>query len=489
MSLRYSRYISIAISSDTLKIAQVRSSGYIEKITKRPVSNAGADAALLGVLSGFNPARSGIICLIPADVVTLKTIEVPSVDKDELDSILALQAARQTPFNKEEILTGYLQLGHPKPNSTRVLLVVVKRDVVKDKIALMRRAKLETTGVQFIPEGIARFYGSLLKHKKNDAPVVVIDFAKTSATFILEEQAVLLSARSIPVGFEHLSVDAEAVGQFMNELKLSLEAYEQQGAPLKPGRFVLTSKQSCLTPIVDAISSAYGVKVEQIPYVDFLQADSKVKEALTKDFADDTALDVIASAVSAPKCQIDLVSQEIKDQRAVFLRGQETFKAGVLVILFLFFISGGMSSRVYFRDMFLKQNLIEKFAEQKIEVRNLENMAAKTRILRQHMSAREIPLEVIRELYRLVPDEMYLSNTSIDIAGTMTLQGASDSMSQVFSFVTSLEDSDFFESVKTKSTATRKERGKDVAVFEIVLGISSSGQSAVRQKSSSVQNK
>lgn len=489
MSLRYSRYISISISSDTLKIAQIRNSGYIEKLVKRPINKAGADAALLGVVSGFNTKGSGVICLIPADVVTLKSIEVPSVDKDELDSILALQAARQTPFSKDEILTGYIQLGHPKPNSTRVLLVVVKRDVVKDKIALMRRAKLETTSVQFVPEGIAHFYSAIFKHKKNDSPVVIIDFAKTTATFMLENQSLLLSARSIPIGLEHLTVDVEAVGQFMNELKLSLDAYEQQGTPLKPGRFVLTSNQSSLAQIADAISAAYGVKVEQLSYINFLQADAQVKDALVKDFADDTALDVVAPAIYLSKCQVDLVPQEIKDQRAVFLRGQETFKAGVLVILFLFFISGGMSSRVYFRDMFLKQNLIEKFAEQKLEVRNLENMAAKTRMLRQHMSAREIPLEVIRELYRLVPDEMYLSNVSMDLSGTMSLQGVSDSMSQVFSFVTSLEESDLFESVKTKSTATRKERGKDVAVFEIVLGISSFGQPVERQDSSIAQNK
>jgi hypothetical protein len=46
-------------------------------------------------------------------------------------------------------------------------------------------------------------------------------------------------------------------------------------------------------------------------------------------------------------------------------------------------------------------------------------------------------------------------------------------MSKVFSFVTALEASPLFEGVKTKSTSTKKERGKEVAAFEIIMKLTS----------------
>jgi Tfp pilus assembly protein PilN len=130
-------------------------------------------------------------------------------------------------------------------------------------------------------------------------------------------------------------------------------------------------------------------------------------------------------------------------------------------------------SRVYFKDLFLKQKLVEKYADQKKEVVLLENMVNKVRVLRNYLQARQMPLEAMRELYRIIPEEMYLSNVSMDDAGNVTVQGVSESMSRVFSVVTALEESPLFENVKTKSTTAKKDRGKDAAAFEIVLKLSS----------------
>src|SRR6185295_10294881 len=86
---------------------------------------------------------------------------------------------------------------------------------------------------------------------------------------------------------------------------------------------------------------------------------------------------------------------------------------------------------------------------------------------KDYMNNRLVSLETVNELYRLIPQEIYLTNITLDENGTVTIQGVSESMSRVFSFVTALEDSDFFKSVKTNSTAAKKERGKDVATFEL----------------------
>ena len=71
------------------------------------------------------------------------------------------------------------------------------------------------------------------------------------------------------------------------------------------------------------------------------------------------------------------------------------------------------------------------------------------------------------------PDEIYLQSILLGEEGRINIQGISESMSRVFNFVTALEESEYFKSVKTTSTTAKKDRGKDVAAFEIVFRLES----------------
>ncbi len=51
-------------------------------------------------------------------------------------------------------------------------------------------------------------------------------------------------------------------------------------------------------------------------------------------------------------------------------------------------------------------------------------------------------------------------------------------MSRVFTLVGALEESQLFKSVKTNSTTAKKERGKDVAAFELVFKLESAKDEA-----------
>ena len=62
---------------------------------------------------------------------------------------------------------------------------------------------------------------------------------------------------------------------------------------------------------------------------------------------------------------------------------------------------------------------------------------------------------------------------AMDEDGTVTIDGISESMSEVFSYVKSLDDSSMFKEAKTKSTSTKKDNGKDVAAFEIEFKLDS----------------
>lgn len=472
MNLTKSRIITIAADAALVRVAQVSANGTVEKLASKAVANGQVGEALRQALTGFKVSGAAIAWVLPGEVATTKSVEVPSTDNDEIESILSLQAARHTPFNKDEILFSYLKLPSPKANFSQVLLVIVKRDAVKEKIDILKAAGLAMDTIIFAPEAIARFYVAALNVKKNDPPSALIDVNMQSTSFIVQSGGSVVMNRSIPVGFEQLAIDPDAAKLMAEEIKVSLDAYEQEGVDRKPVKFYFTTAHPSLAAVHPVISELLGIQVENLPYQKFVKGASPLKQFLAREFADVSALDIIAAAVTALKCQAELVPQEIRDQRSVAEKGRETLKAGILVLCTLFFVGFALLGKVYFKDRFLQENLLSRYSAQREEVRNLDGRIARTAILRHFLQARSLPLEAVRELYRIIPEEIFLSAVAMDEAGAVSIQGVSDSMSTVFSFVTALEASPLFEGVKTKSTSTKKDRGKEVAAFEIVMKLS-----------------
>jgi Tfp pilus assembly protein PilN len=217
--------------------------------------------------------------------------------------------------------------------------------------------------------------------------------------------------------------------------------------------------------------------------LDNLKVGQEVRKTID-DIQGESFLDVVAPIFILNETKIDLVPEEIKMQKAIEEQGRETIKMGVLVIVILVLVCAVFLTRIYFKSIFLT-TLKTNFEAKREKAQALEHISEKTRIVKDYLNSRMVTLEMIDELYRILPDEIYLSSITLDEKGTITIQGTSESMSRVFSLVTALEDSNFFKSVKTNSTTAKKERGKDVAAFELTFKLESAkddGTEAAKEK-------
>ena len=120
-------YISVALSDESLKLAQVKMSGSgleVMNVAKRDIKGISEEELpkiIKSVLHDWNIKSADLICAIPSSMTTTKNIEIPSMDPEEIKSIINLQAGRHTPFSREEIrpaplLSGkdILALGYPE---------------------------------------------------------------------------------------------------------------------------------------------------------------------------------------------------------------------------------------------------------------------------------------------------------------------------------------------------------------------------------------
>jgi hypothetical protein len=465
-------FLSISINDATIKVAQVRPSGVVEKVARASAGDSASvedlSRVLKSILNGFD-RKAGAVCVIPAGAATSKNIEVPSSDPNEIRSIINLQASRHTPYSREEVLIGYINLGTSTGGNTKIMLVIVHRNVVKDRLDVLEKCGLTPEKVLFVPEGIGRLYAKGLNLKKDAAPLGVIDCSVNSVNFLIVSRGSVVFTRSIPLGIKHAVEDANGPAKIAEELNKSLTAYQSEDIDAAPTGFVLTTDNEAVKSMLPALQDALKSDVRISPYISLVKANS-VKNKLQRDFADDSFLDVIAPVASLAKAEINLMPEEIALKRTVEKQSTEATHAGLAALGIMLLLGAIIMVKIYFKDAFLNKNLRDQYAAQKQEVLDLQAKMAKNSVVKEYLQGRMVSLETINELYRVTPNDIYLTGVSLDEEGNVTAAGVSPSMSQVFSYVKAVDDSPMFNEAKTKSTSTRKDAaGKDTAVFELTF--------------------
>ena len=475
------KYLTISINDGVIKIAQVTSSGTLERVARTSfsvgISPEEISKKLNPSLSSFN-RKLPVICVIPASAATVKNIEVPSADPEEIKSIINLQASRHTPYSREEVLISYINLGMNISHNTRLLLVIVHRDIVKERITVLEASGLDVDKILFAPEAQARFYAKALNAKKDAAPVGIVDFSLNTTSYIVIAKGSLLFERNIPIGIKTIMQGGDATAKLQDELKKSMEAFAQEDGSDAPVSYMVTTKQESLNNILSVIKTGLNIEFQVNAFSNFIKGSADIRKKLQNDFADDSFLDVIAPASMAARSEINLMPEEMVTKKAVERQRREGFLAGAAAVIIMALIGGMVMSNIYFKNTFLSKNLRETYEPQKSQVKALEDQMNKAKLVRNYLKERMVSLDIIHELSEITPNTIYLNNIAVDEDGTVTIDGISDTMAQVYSYVKSFDDSTMFKEPKIKSTATKKENSNDVAAFEIEFKLKSSKEQA-----------
>ncbi|MBF0512185.1 MAG: pilus assembly protein PilM [Candidatus Omnitrophica bacterium] len=465
------KYLTIAINEGLIKIAQVSSCGKIEKLARESLkegTSADDVAKVVKTLVASFNRKLPVLCLVPMSTATAKTIEVPSSDPEEIKSIINLQSSRHTPYSREEVLISHINLGLNASNNTSLLLVIVHRQQVKDRLAILEKAGLPVDKVLFAPEADARFYAKALNLKKDALLSGLIDFAVNATTFMVLSKGSLIFVRNIPIGIKEILSSPDASTKFLEEISKSMDAFMQENSGSSaPTSYTVTTSHEAVVQILPSITQKLGVEFKANPFINFIKASTDIRRKLQSDFADDSFLDVVAPAMSAHKCEINLMPEDLILKRTVDAQSREAIKTGVAVLVIMVLVGAMLMVNIYFKDAYLNKTLRETFAPERKEVKLLQEKMNKIKLVHGYIKGRMASLDVIHELYAITPNTIYLNNIAVDDQGLVIIDGVADSMSLVFSYVKSLDDSAMFKDAKTKSTATKKDNGKDVASFEI----------------------
>ena len=438
------------------------------------VSNQGVSEEELGdrlrtMIGGLHLKHPRVIGLISSNVVVTRNIEIPSRDPEEINEILSLQASRHTPYSRNEIIIDYINLGVFKSVYTKVLFIIVPRNVVMKYYDLASRLKLRIEKIVFTPEAIARFLGKDTNLANERLPVCILQIDSTTSEFLIVFHGAALFVRSISIGARHFEAAKEGYSvRYLEELKKSFDTYQSENIDLMPAHIILGGATQGLEDLASSIREAFNMSVKQVSDLDVLPVSPELKKQHAGQNV--ALLSAAAPGLLVDDLKVDLSSEESKFKKVMIERSKQVINFGILMMVLLGLLCFLVASHIYSKTVRL-QELAARYEPIKKEAKTLEDAYVRVRAVKTYLATRGTALEVLAEISSLISSDLYLTDLKFEAGKKVSLKGSAYGKPSIFALVDEMGNSECFKNVETKYITGRVEEGKEVSDFEITAAL------------------
>jgi hypothetical protein len=464
--------VSFNFSGTVVKIAAARMvSGKLEIINLAKCSIEGlsefdAVEAIKAAIKDFKLKDPLTIVSVDSQSIITKNIEIPSVNQTEIREIIDLQAGRYTPYAREEILIDYINIDTYHNSYTKVLIVILVQEALKKQLAIVSALGFKPSKVQLASELFGAACAKLSGVADKPATCVALNIDNKSSDFIILYKGKSIFIRNLPMGYDNfLQEKTEFVAHFIEEVKKSLDAYRAEDIEGVPAELLLVGAADLLDAVKAPLVEGMNMPARAVSIEEAISLSEPAKNAMSAN-RQVSYMNVISSIISHMDAVIDLRPSALKMKLAFEEKSREMIKSGGLVMTLIVLACCLLLFKIYYKGQYLKR-LSGELAVTEPQVESLNKASTRVRVVKNYVDYKRHSLEILTELYSIVPDDIYLKGVAIDEKGNVSIKGTAEVMSEVFAFVTALENSKNFQSASAKNTTSRKEEGKDVSEFEI----------------------
>ncbi len=469
--------VALEIDDDWIKIAESGLLGGRRVITRvRLIRLAEIEgplnAALTGIFNELKVSGENVIVSLPRHLVTVRILELPSSEPREISAMVNLQIGKQTPYSKEEVIFGYKVVTAKREGYTGVMLAIARHAIVKERVEALQAALGVGAGrVTFSTEGVCEWFKTVYPQNtpSDGSAVALLDVDSNYSDFVVMRGGRIASTRSISIGASgpFTMSSGEWREKFAEELKHCEELYSSEARGAKITRAYLSGAPAAAKDLNAILAACLGVPCE---YLDSLK-NTRLKDSASTFLKIEKYKYVSLSALFGfltedQESAFDLTTPEAKIQRAVEQKREGLTVTGVLAASIVTLISMLLFVGISYQGLYLSQ-LKNKIVQVEKDADQVERMHGRMGLIEKWRDARGSSLNMLNEVNRLLPREIFLTSVEIEDKQTAALKGNARVMSDVFKFVSLLESSELFTNVKTKYTTARKEQNSEYTEFQI----------------------
>jgi hypothetical protein len=351
----------------------------------------------------YSPA--GVVVGLPLHNFSYQLIDMPAMNRSDLRNALSFELEKYLPLPVDEYIFDFLSIPDKK-NRTKVLVFSIRRDVVNKTLKYVKEADIDILSIKC--STLVAFSGFLEIVREKNVKGLFVNVTDDFFEIIGLDNSMPVFIKNFPVNID-LSLEIE---------KLLV---------LYPGTvFFLGNPELSLTKNLD--SRKYHLSVSNALAFSELKKSSLNLNFLTQEYI---------------KKSIDYYP---------YILGSF---AAVSVIVFLF---TGIAA--YYKDLHTLKSLEAKISRMQanasgmIEAKNnLDTVQSDMKVLIDFRNRSNVSIKVLSELSKVLPEDTWLINISIDDKGKIEMEGFTEKTSVL---VVALENSKSFKNITFSSPIIKK---------------------------------
>ncbi len=331
-SKRRNTVVALESSGECLKLALVvvgaRGKKTVKLVARTAVLKEDFSKTLMGLVEeGFIPTESVLIS-IPRNLVTVRNLQLPTTDPQELKEMVNLQAVKQTPFSKDEIIADFHVVRSSPGGYTDVILVTTHRSVPNSNLKTLDEADLQGEGVRLSSQGVFHTY-HLLKGISGDEesdPVAIVDIDFSFSDFIVIADGHICFTKALSIGPAKLMMDGEGgekeVEKFTDEIQRAMDIYGNEGIGEKVSKLVMMGAEVDIPGLIPSLRAKLNIPVERMSLTDGVEGSPEMLDLPDAQRGSLSFSGVFGLAWEPDSSLIDLTPPEVRLRESLAQKGK-----------------------------------------------------------------------------------------------------------------------------------------------------------------------
>ena len=310
------------------------------------------------------------------------------------------------------------------------------------------------------------FYTNDIKLSDSQA-IVLLDVDSNYSDFIVVHKGILRFSKNILIGANHLIDEKEAyTNKFIDEVGHSLKVFSEESDNIEIIKIYLSGAAKNIENLDKLVNARFNLPCEAVDLLkNALNIDREAAiRANTKFISLSPVLGLLAKY---KEMEFDLMPNEKRIGQLMEEKRKNLTITGILFSAIILTLSILLVIHINNKNIYINE-LKHKIASIKNTSDEVDKMRLSIDLVHERVDASGDVLNLLNEVYKTIPKEVYLTSVDVENRGQVVLKGHAVAISDVFKFVTSLSTSPFLEKVKDTYATTKEENNNQYADFEII---------------------
>ena len=407
------------------------------------------------LLEKLNYNNNQTILSLPRHQATCRYRKVPAKSPAEIDKIIPFQASKYLPYPAQELITVYQIIATDKEGYSHINLNIVHRNIILSYLSFLDSLGIKFFSIILSSYGLCNLYSEI---ERQPGVNMVVDVDDSYAELIVVSQKRLSFSRSFKISQQQSLEDV-----LSEEIKKTNSAYiKETGQMPAAGIIIFTSK----TISAQDLSAKISMPVEISDYCSKScprQLCEKIKEARV------SVAGLIGLGLKEISAELNILPENIKQLRIQALKKKEFIKSAVTILLSILMLTFAVM-----KDLDNKRNYKDKLKIEldKIskEAKTLDELERRFVLLESEAKYKLAVLEILYELHKIMPKDIYLSSFVYEDDRQIALRGQTPELNYVLELVSALEKSKAFGNFTSKLRYATKKKTQtgEIIDFELI---------------------